>query len=145
MNSGYILRTMALCLLVCAGIAGQTLAADLTLDEEAPVPFTIDWGGQRATATVINLGDTPAGAFVVHLGISHPSSLAATRPQALGVAEIPGMAPGERVEVSIPFSEFKSRGGDPKQLSTGLLDVKIDPDGTVAETNEDNNRFIHVF
>ena len=125
--------------------AGIAPAADLTVDLSAAVPFALDWGTQTATAEIVNEGATAAGEFVVSLGISHPSSLAATRPQSERLVVVAGLAPGERYSISLAVAEFKSRGIDPKGLKSGLLEIRIDPTNAVEETNENNNYFSHVF
>ncbi len=125
--------------------AGIVPAADLTVDLSAAVPFALDWGTQTATAEIVNEGATAAGEFVVSLGISHPSSLAATRPQSERLVVVAGLAPGERFSISVAIAEFQGRGIDPKGLRSGLLEIQIDSTTAVEETNENNNTFSHVF
>jgi len=137
-------RLLPLGVLAALG-AGIASAADLTVDRNAAVPFALDWGTQTVTAEIVNEGAAAAGEFVVSLGISHPSSLAATRPQSERLVVVSGLAPGERISISVAIAEFKGRGIDPKGLRSGLLEIRIDPTNAVEETNENNNYFSHVF
>ena len=137
-------RLIPLVVLATLG-AGIASAADLTVDTSAALPFALDWDSKTVTAVIVNEGATAADEFVVSLGISHPSSLAATRPQSERLVVVSGLVPGGRISITAAIAEFKSRGIDPKGLRSALLEIRIDPTDAVEESNENNNYFSHVF
>ena len=139
------LALSALAAILLAFIPRIASATDLTVNQEAAVPFALDWASKKAIAEIVNRGDKPAGTFVVQLGISHPGALASMRPQARSRITIPGLAPGESYLVSVQVADFEKLTVDPLSLSTGRFEVRIDTEDDVKETNEDNNFFTDVF
>ena len=123
----------------------DALAADLTIDLNTLAPFALDWNAKQVTAEIVNMGKTPAGEFLVALGLSHPSSLAATRPQSPASVTLPGFPPGQKHRLVVPIEACKRRSVDPTKLKSALLEIWIDPKNAVRESNENNNKFSHVY
>lgn len=119
---------------------------DLTIDENAPMPFGVDRSTSDAVAQVINQGSADAGEFLVYLEITHPDSPASARPGSQGSETIPNLPKGVSREVRIPLNQFSIRNYDPALLDTPMfLEVRIDAKDMIRESDETNNYFSGEF
>ncbi len=141
-------QTTHLVLTALAVLATAACGPDLTIDPDAAVPYTIDFGAQQATAHIANVGNEDAGEFLVYLEISDPATPAAARPESQASVTVTGLAAGADDTLTVALADFSPRFGsgfDPTTIATGLLEVHIDAKGFVDEKNEDNNSFSGVF
>ncbi|MFQ5852672.1 MAG: CARDB domain-containing protein [Candidatus Binatia bacterium] len=139
------LRTVPLFPIALCGFALGACAPDLTIDQDVPEPYTVDWSVKEAIANVANKGNATAGEFLVYLEISREASPETARPESQGTKTVASLPAGESTEIRIPFTDFGIRSIDLMNATAGLLEVRIDAKNTVKESDEENNYFSAVF
>jgi len=132
-------------LFLMLGVLGLTSCIDLTIDNNAPTPFAIDWSTKYAIANIINKGNEKAGEFFVYLEISDPASPESARPESQATVRVPYLSPNQSYPIKIRLDKFSVRSFDPTTGPPALLEVRIDAKGMVKEVNENNNYFEGVF
>lgn len=111
---------------------------DLTVEN-----LTVVWeeDEKMATATISNIGDGDAGAFVVYFNGEEDPVSPNKRPQVSH--NIEELAAGDSIELTADFLPLADPANE-NLANVNKIAVEVDPKGMVEESDEENNYEVHI-